>query len=506
MSSQVKSLIIGVAALVLVAGALIALKVTQPGDSKKSDGSISVTTVEPEGPALFDINYNDIESISVENENGGYNIKRTHKGESDTAVSETAVSDTSDTSQQQPKDATTFSIEELEKYKINDSVLGTFPSNLVSQHAVSLIEENAQDLSKYGLESPKTKAVIKTDGTNAGTTTIWLGDETPAGSNMYIMLNEDKKVYSVSDSVVKLLTYGKEYFVSLTLIDKPETENDYPIVESLTVQRPDLDKDIVLKYDASSADEKKGGTAATHVMVSPVDAYLDVSKSKNYTHAMFGLTATAVLSLSPTPEEMDFAGINAPVCTVTMELEDGEKKVLKIGKQYNDGYTGYFEGTDVLFQFSADSIPWVNMKADDIMSSIIFGTYIYDISSLTVTADDKTLSFEGEGSTADDYKVTLNGKDFDTKRFRDFYQTLIAAPAESICLSEDGIGKLLASVEITDDNGEQTKVEFYETDGRTVLIKKNGKVCFSSRSAYVLKSLIPNVDIAEGTEDFITNW
>ncbi|MDO5560449.1 MAG: DUF4340 domain-containing protein [Oscillospiraceae bacterium] len=510
MSKSLKSLLIGIGVLVVLGGAIAALKLTEPGSGKESSDSSSVSsqTVQEDSLSLFNFDYNDIDTITVDNSNGGYTIKRTHRGEDQTAVSQT--SDTAD-SESDTEDKTTFTVDGLESFKLNDSVIATLPANLASQNAVKVIEENSQDTAQYGLDKPQATAVIKTDGASEGSVTISIGDETPTSGNVYVMLDNNKKIYSVSNSVLNLLTYGREYFISLTLIEKPASEDDYPIIENLSVSRPDLENDIVLQYDEKSADSsQKGGTAATHVMVSPVEAYLDVSKSTSYTHGLFGLTASSVLSLSPTQEELDFAGINEPLCTVTMQLENGGSKTFRIGKEFTTGssksYAGYMEGTNVLYQFSADSVPWLTMKPEDIMSSIIFGSYIYDIRSLTVKDDNKTLAFEGNGTSADDYKVTLNGKEFDFSRFRDFYQALIAAPAESIELSDEGAGKLLVSVIMTEDNGTQTQVDFYEAENRNVLIKKNGKACFKARASFVNKSLIPNIDLAEGTDKFITTW
>ncbi|MBP1591436.1 MAG: hypothetical protein ILP22_05315, partial [Oscillospiraceae bacterium] len=94
------------------------------------------------------------------------------------------------------------------------------------------------------------------------------------------------------------------------------------------------------------------------------------------------------------------------------------------------GYTGYYEGSDVLWKFSESSVPWVTMQPGDITSSLVFGSYIYDLKSMEITAGGKTEKFEFTGNDADTYKVMLNGKDFDTERYKSFYQAVINAPAE----------------------------------------------------------------------------
>ncbi|MBP0978915.1 MAG: hypothetical protein J6P89_12195 [Oscillospiraceae bacterium] len=79
-----------------------------------------------------------------------------------------------------------------------------------------------------------------------------------------------------------------------------------------------------------------------------------------------------------------------------METDDGKTYVLKTGMEYSgsdtaeSGYTGYYEGTDVLWKFSQSSVPWVTMQPGDITSSLVFGSYIYDLKSMEITAGGKT--------------------------------------------------------------------------------------------------------------------
>ena len=141
------------------------------------------------------------------------------------------------------------------------------------------------------------------------------------------------------------------------------------------------------------------------------------------------------------------------------------------------------------------------------MSSLVFGSYIYDLKSLEVTAGSKTEKFDFEGSDADSYKVKLNGKEFDTERYKSFYQALIKAPAEEICTSDEGTGALIASFSLKYNNGHaDEKIEFYEGPDRKVIIKKDGETCFRCRSSFTEKSLLPNISNINGESDFVVNW
>ncbi len=509
MSRTVKGIIAGVAVLVLLGGSLLALKLTEP----KPDTSSSVSD-EDTGITLYTEDYNNISSIAVTNENGGYTIVRTKKAEPKSEAKTTAAAESTETdgSAAASENSSTFTVSELGNVKLDDSLIGTLPTNAASLQATKLIEENVSDLSKYGLEKPKAEVKITFDGDNARELTLLVGDDTPAG-DVYVCIKGENIVYSVSSSIVKVYTYEKEYFVSLVCIDKPE-DKDFPIIDSVVIDRPDLEYDIIMKYNPlSGGDNESGGTSASHIMTSPVNAYLNVSDSVKYTHGMFGLKASSVLSLSPSDEELEFAGINKPLCTVTTTLENGKVYNLKIGIKYGaddgsqTGYTGYIEGIDALWLFNAESIPWVSMKPEDVMSSMVFGQYIYDVSSMTVVTDNETLAFVNSGDSEENYSVTLNGEQFDTERYKKFFQALIKAPAEEVCISDEGIGKRLAAFIITKNNGTPDEtIEFYEATDRKVIIKKDSIVSFKCRSSFLTKALLPNIANIKGTGDFITNW
>lgn len=489
MSGTAKGLIAGIAAVVLLGGGVAAMKFTEP----KPQIDIGDPAEEEAEKMIYSGIESDVKTIAVENANGGYTFTRTHKAPSDS------------------DDSNTYVVEGLENVKLDEYTAGNMAGNAASLSTKTLIEEDASDLSKYGLADPRAKVTVTFDGEDPHTVTLLVGDETPGGDT-YVKLADDSRVYSSSSSFLNTYTYEKEYFISLKCVEEPD-DDDYPVISSVRVQRSDLENDIVFEYDPySDGDDERGGTTASHVMTSPVRAYLNVSDSVQYTHGIFGIRAKSVLSVSPSEQELEFAGILNPLCTVTMTVEDGTEYILKLGVKYGSdaasgGYIGYLEGTDVLWLFDDSSVPWMTMKAEDAMSSLVFGSYIYDVSSIKINSQGTASEFSCTGDSADNFKVKFNGSEYDTDRFREFFQALIKAPAEEICLSDEEASELLASVEISRINGLPSEnVEFWKTDGNKVIIKKDGQACFKCRASFVNKALIPNINAISGTDAFVTNW
>lgn len=486
MSSGLKSLIAVAAAAVLLGGGVAVMKLTEPDEAAEKDDT---AIAEEETVAdIYSGDVNNLVSVEVKNSTGGYTVKRTAAATDETQA--------------------VFDIAGLEGIARDDSLVSSFGQNASTLTPVMVVDENPSDLSNFGLDKPAAEVTLTFDGSDAQKVTLLVGNDTPGGDR-YVKLKDLPAVYTASASFIKSYTYEEEYFISKVILAEPDAD-DYPVVKKITIERPDLEKPVVFEYTGENA---SGGTTATHVMTSPVKAYLDVSSSVDYTHGLFGLNAASVLSVHPSESELAVAGITAPSSTVTMTLEDGKVYKLRTGISYTGeegsqkGYTGYFEGTDILWKFNDYDVPWVTVKPDDVMSSLVFGSYIYDLKSLEITAGGKTEKFEFTGSDEESYSVKLNGNGFDLERYKSFYQAVIKAPAEEICTSDEGIGNLIASFTLKYNNGNpEEKIEFFEADGNKVIIKKDGEVCFKCHASFVNKSLLPNISAVEGTSDFVTVW
>lgn len=210
------------------------------------------------------------------------------------------------------------------------------------------------------------------------------------------------------------------------------------------------------------------------------------------------------------------AGLIDPQCTVTAELEDGTKTVLKIGNNFSSantdatGYIAMIDGQRIMWQFAEGSLPWINMKPEDAMSQMIFGDYIYDVSEINIECGSKSRKFECEGDSEETLTVKLDGQEYDSARFKEFYQALIKAPAEEADFTDDDtvLGEKFASVTVKNEFGEENIVEFYKskTEERKAVVKKNGKICYKCRLAFVEKALVPNLNSLDGTDSFVENW
>lgn len=401
-----------------------------------------------------------------------------------------------------------YSIEGFEDMTMDGGLLSTVISNGSKLEAASLVEEQASDLGKYGLAEPAASVVLHYAGGSEFVFTV--GDLSPMSSaQTYVAV--DGNIYLVRNSLVANYKKSFDQFVSLTLLEEPE-QSAYPIVESVRIERQDIDYDICIEYDHEGADDDSvGGTLATHVMREPVSAYLDVEKSVPVTNGMFGLTATEIPVIRPEESDLKKTGLDDPFCTVTMVCDDGSTYTLLLGDTYETEkgelcYYAQFEDVPLIYGIAQENAAWATIQPGDITSANIFTSMVWNIATLEVTVGDEVYRFEGEGTKQEDFIVTKNGKECDTERFRQLYAFLLKVYGEELFMGEAPAEAPDVSVHVTTQNGrEDYTVEFYrQSDLKTLVMRDNAS--FTIRTS-CLEALLHNMEIFDDAgESLQMSW
>jgi hypothetical protein len=194
-----------------------------------------------------------------------------------------------------------------------DAVNGV-ASTLSSLSSDRVVEDKASDLSSYGLNAPSVEVdVTKKDGK---TQKILIGDDTPTGSSVYVMVAGDPKVYTMSSSLKssldknwqdlrdkRLLTFDSDKLTRVELAAKKSdvefgknNQNEWTILrpKPLRADGGQVEelirklKDAKMDTSASEEDAKKaaaafaGGTPVATAKVTDASGTqtLDVRKSK----------------------------------------------------------------------------------------------------------------------------------------------------------------------------------------------------------------------------------
>lgn len=412
--------------------------------------------------------------------------------------------------------AATYTFADCEDIPLNTTLIGTLANNINEITSAATIEEGCTDFDKFGLGSGA--ITVRAVYESGNERTVYIGDQTPVGDQRYVRLEGGSTVYTVNSSTVA--NYSKTFFdfVNRTILEAPAND-EYPIVNSLRVERKDMDSDIYLEYDG--ADSEGGGTSATHVMVEPAKAYLTVEKSTDIVTGMFGLSADGIYAVRATDEDIASAGLSDAFCRVTMDCDDGNTYVLLLSESFKDEdgtevCYGMLEGGSVVYIISTDKAKWVSVEPIDIASRIIIGSYVWNITKLTATVGSssaefkitpKDASLDKSSAKSDDFNVTMNGADYDAERYREFYAFIIKAYGEEFAL-DTPVPDSEPMAEVTYDDsyyGTTTTVSFYDISTLKVLITINGESSFTCSKSYV-NTLIDNFNKLDTSDEFVTTW
>ncbi len=508
MKKTAKSIIALVGVLAVMGGGVAYLLYTQPekddpvvaqmpGSDKKEVIIIKDKTITEADPETGIMDTGVIKTVDVKNEHGELHV-----------VQLTGKTDDS---------AATYTLKGYEDVLLNTSVVGTLANNANGLTSSDLIEENCEDVSKFGLDKPEITVDITYE--SGSKTRLLIGNESPTGTDSYVMVDGENTIYTVRDSA--LLNYHNklEEFMKKTVLEAPPDDN-YPEIKKVTIEREDIDYDIVLELVDKDPDNKhSGGTSASHKMTSPIEAYLAVERSADVTNGMFGLSAADIYSVHCKEADIKEAGLDEPFCTTTMECSDGKKYVLLMSEPFDDSENGkccyaMMKDGNTIFVVKTEKAKWVTVQPVDIASKIFIAGYVWNITELTATAGSTVESFriarkdpevELDSFQSSDFVVTRNGQDFDSERYRQFYAFLISASAEDFAFEEEyPSGEPMASVEYT-DSGKTTKIEFFDYSNLSALIAVDGKSKFVVAKSYV-NTLIDNIKRIPTDEDYVTTW
>lgn len=506
MNKSVKSIIGLGAAVVVLGGGLAALMLTEPKDKDTEENSVSSSK----------------ESSEVYGE-GILLIQDEKAGESEGVIKEVTVKNSGEKlhvvmdSAPTEDSVATYTLDGYQDIPLDTALVGTLANNASHMVTGSIVDENCENPSKFGFDSPQAEVEVRFQ---TGTVKKFrIGDQAPANSETYVMLDGENTVYTVATSYVANYSKTLDDFVEPVILEEPPEES-YPKINSLKIEREDIDYDILLEYDKSSDDGKySGGTSATHVMVEPTDAYLTVERSEDITNGMFGLRAEGIYSIHCKESDIAEAGLKEPFCRVTMDCDDGNNYVLLMSEPFTDDNNkkccyAMLEDSSIIYIVDTETAKWSTVMPIDITSRIMIGSYVWNITDMSIKTADMSEEFviepkdkNADNKKATDFNVTRNGEVFDSERYRQFYGFLINASAEEFALdAEIPDAEPAVTVEYTDSYMKKTiKIEFYDNTALTTLIAVDGKSKYICAKSYV-DTLIENIRRIGTGEDYITTW
>lgn len=363
------------------------------------------------------------------------------------------------------KNGTAWKAAYPENFNASTSKVADIVNNMSALTADKVIEDNASDLTKYGLNSPATITLQMSDGTAKA---VQIGDETPTKSGYYLKEKDKNKVYVISTYTGQELNPSKN-----DLRNKLLFTDDSSSITGLSLEKGGKEVFTTKKLDKDQ-----------WALTSPVEANADSSKLDPIINV---ITASNLNEfVEENAADLDKYGLKSPAYGLTVQTAKGNFKLL-LGDEKIKGTTMYamYDGTNEVFTVDESLFNFIDKPLNEIMEIFAYIVDIGDVSKIVVDMDGQTTTSEiltDKDGNKDNDKFTVNGKDANMKDasdmsyFRNYYQSLIGVVMSGTEPGAAPQGKAEITITYTLKKAPGTmKVEYMPRDGSSYYVVKNGK-------------------------------
>jgi len=350
-------------------------------------------------------------------------------------------------------------------FKMDESTVKGIAINFSSVTADKLVEENAADLAKYGLDKPVVVTVKMEDGTVKA---LEVGDETPTKSGYYAKEKGSSKVYTIDSYTGRKLKASK---------------NDLRDKRLFGIETEDV-KGLVMERKGQLVFSSKKAENSDWEIISPI-------KGKVNLDALYlMLNAVSQTNVDEFVEEnasdLSQYGLTSPAYAIEVETSSGKKKLL-FGTEKEKGSSIYakFADSDEVFTLPLSSFSFLDKPLKEIVDAFAYIVAIDDVEKIVVEMDGQRITSEiyTDKDDRDKDRFLVNGKDVTGLKddngdqlFRKYYQALIGVTLADIepDASPSGPADIIFTYYLKKEPGTM-KVEFIPKDDRYYYVKRNGE-------------------------------
>ena len=310
-------------------------------------------------------------------------------------------------------------------FKADASKLSSIAINASSVIADKVVEEDAKDLSIYGLDKPVQITLKLNDGTEK---TLQIGDEIPTKGAYYAKLKDSGKVYVIGSYTAEALLVNR-----LELKDKT----------LYTLKSEDIIS-VSMDRKGSNLFKAQKNADVDWQMLTPIQGNMNLTALGPMIDA---LTQTTISEyVEENPADLSKYGLANPVYVFDFSTSSANYKLL-LGSEKEKGSLIYakLDGSNDVFTISETAYNFLDKPLKEIIEIFAYIVNIDQVNRIDLTMDGKTNTFgidvfkDAEGKTdTDKDKFTMNGKDAsmkdkdDNQPFRNFYQALIGIGLDEI--------------------------------------------------------------------------
>lgn len=372
MKKNIRIMIIAIAAVVILVAMLLILMNLPSSDGGDGSNAASSTSI-----SLNTKTADDVSKVEIKNSSGSYTVEI--------------------------ESTDSYSVEGLDGLELDSTPITALKSDSAGVAATQVVEEQAEDLSIYGLDSPKAEASITyKDGE---TLSLAVGNDAAGNAGTYVTVNGEDKVYLFSSAKVDTFSYSLLEYVSKEITPSEEDavaaanggevsssedgQTQAPQFAKMTLSGAVREEPIVVEPAGDIS-----GISQFNI-TSPRVKSADYTKISEYVGAVYGLTADEVVAVNPTDEDLETYGLKEPYSTLVADFDVGTVTLLASAPD-EDGNVCVMNGdkTNVIYRMEAETLTWLNATYSDLATKLLFTPNIKDVKTMTVTTADKTYVFK----------------------------------------------------------------------------------------------------------------
>jgi hypothetical protein len=354
--------------------------------------------------------------------------------------------------------------------KADPSVLSGIAINASSVTADKLVEENAQDLSKYGLNKP---VIVKLKLKDGSERSVEIGDKTPTKGGYYVKLADQNKVYVVSSYTCDQLVTNRNGLRSKELFG----------ITSAMITKISMDRKGENVFSSELNAQKNWS------MLKPIKGNTNATALQPMFDALSGTQIVEFVEDKPT--DLAKYGLDKPSYSFDIGTTTAGAFKLLLGDEKTKDSEMYakLDGKDEVFTINSSAYTFLDKPLKEIIDTFAYLVNIDQVKKIELTMDGKTdiMLFDiyknADGSSdADKDKFTFNGKDAsgknadDKQPFRELYQTLISITLDEVDLS--GANPVDENAEISINyilKDGSMKIDYVSKDADNYYVFRNGE-------------------------------
>ncbi len=399
------------AVALLITSTLLAIKLI-PEKNDESTQSTKITVLE--------MSDNDVQKITVNNQNGGFVLNNTTSDED--AESEIY----------------TWMLDGYEEGIISSDMVSNIASSVLNISA--LREITTRTAEECGLLSPKIKAdVVKNDKTEFS---VLIGEKSLDNTGVYLKLSTQDKIYLVTD-LDEELTFTALDLADTSSIPALTLENKYSdylaegvlnTFEKLTVSGKKFPEKIVFIQN----NDDRLTDVVPYIISEPV---YRIANNAEVAFVPFGtgVSVSGAYALDVKPKTLNELGLNSPDIAVTAKFDD-YSYTFKFKKQQDGDYAVWHTDAKHILKVSESALELFKYDTVNFYSPWICFISIDELSGFEVISNDKNYKFDIKVDNSEDaeetYVINYNGKKLTASNFQEFYRYCISLEASDFVIED----------------------------------------------------------------------